>query len=67
MKIQKANEQDLSEILALQKLAYQENAVRYNDFDIPPFYLFNEARVNTPTLASVLSPEGRGVQGLPCG
>jgi ribosomal protein S18 acetylase RimI-like enzyme len=34
--IQHANQDDLAEILALQKLAYQENAVRYNDINIPP-------------------------------
>lgn len=27
---------DLEEILKLQKLAYQENSIRYNDFSIPP-------------------------------
>ncbi|OQB59661.1 MAG: Acetyltransferase (GNAT) family protein [Bacteroidetes bacterium ADurb.Bin141] len=27
---------DLEEILTLQKIAYQENAIRYNDFTIPP-------------------------------
>jgi ribosomal protein S18 acetylase RimI-like enzyme len=36
MTIQNANQNDLAEILALQKLAYQENAVRYNDAGIPP-------------------------------
>lgn len=32
----KASEDDLPEILALQKLAFQENALRYNDPEIPP-------------------------------
>ena len=36
MTIQHANKNDLAEILALQMLAYQENAVRYNDANIPP-------------------------------
>ena len=36
MKIQKADKNDLPEILALQKSAYHENAVRYNDSNIPP-------------------------------
>jgi ribosomal protein S18 acetylase RimI-like enzyme len=36
MNIQHASQNDLAEILALQKLAYQENAVRYNDPCIPP-------------------------------
>ena len=36
MKILRANEDDLPEILALQKSAYQENAVRYNNFNISP-------------------------------
>lgn len=31
-----AGNEDLEEILQLQKHAYQENAVRYNDFAIPP-------------------------------
>lgn len=31
-----ATKNDLEEILNLQKLAYQENAIRYNDFGIPP-------------------------------
>lgn len=35
-KISIAGNEDLEEILQLQKLAYQENAVRYNDFKIPP-------------------------------
>jgi ribosomal protein S18 acetylase RimI-like enzyme len=36
MTIQHASPDDLAEILALQKLAYQENAARYNDPCIPP-------------------------------
>ena len=36
MTIQHAGLSDFPEILALQKLAYQENAVRYNDPCIPP-------------------------------
>ena len=36
MKILKAYEDDLPEILALQKSAYQENAVRYNNPNISP-------------------------------
>jgi ribosomal protein S18 acetylase RimI-like enzyme len=36
MTIQHASQSDLAEILALQMLAYQENAVRYNDPGIPP-------------------------------
>ncbi|MHB8064358.1 MAG: GNAT family N-acetyltransferase [Ruminiclostridium sp.] len=36
MEISRASESDLSEILILQKLAYQENARRYNDFGISP-------------------------------
>ena len=36
MKILKAYVNDLPEILALQKSAYQENAIRYNDPNIPP-------------------------------
>ena len=36
IKILKANESDLPEILALQKLCYQENVARYNDNNIPP-------------------------------
>ena len=36
MRIQQANYTDLSEILILQKLCYKENALRYNDFNIPP-------------------------------
>ncbi|MCX8129707.1 MAG: GNAT family N-acetyltransferase [Clostridia bacterium] len=31
-----ATKNDLEDILKLQKLAYQENAIRYNDFTIPP-------------------------------
>jgi ribosomal protein S18 acetylase RimI-like enzyme len=31
-----ANDQDLPAILSLQKLAYQSEAERYNDFDLPP-------------------------------
>ncbi len=36
MKISKANQQDLSQILELQYKAYESEAVRYNDFKIPP-------------------------------
>jgi GNAT superfamily N-acetyltransferase len=36
MKIQKAQKEDLQEILDLQKLCYTENAQRYNDFNIAP-------------------------------
>ena len=36
LEILKALENDLPEILALQYLAFRENAVRYNDFNIPP-------------------------------
>ncbi|MCL1819117.1 MAG: GNAT family N-acetyltransferase [Oscillospiraceae bacterium] len=36
MTIQHANINDLDEILTLQKLAYQENAARYDDNNIPP-------------------------------
>lgn len=34
--ISPATETDLEPILALQKLAYQSEAQRYNDFDLPP-------------------------------
>lgn len=36
MEIVKANFDDLSQILELQKLCYNENAERYNDYQIPP-------------------------------
>lgn len=36
MQIKEAQIDDLHEILDLQKLCYHENAVRYNDFYIPP-------------------------------
>ena len=36
MKIEKAELFDLPSILELQKLCYQENAERYNDYKIPP-------------------------------
>jgi ribosomal protein S18 acetylase RimI-like enzyme len=36
LEIAKADESDLAEILDLQKLAFHENAIRYNDHDIPP-------------------------------
>lgn len=36
MKIKKAKLDDLHSILELQKLCYQENAKRYNDYKIPP-------------------------------
>lgn len=36
MEVVKANKNDLSEILELQKLCYNENALRCNDFNIPP-------------------------------
>ncbi len=36
MEILKANRKDLSQILALQYKAYESEAVRYNDFTIPP-------------------------------
>ena len=36
MKIEHASKEDLKEILALQKLAYQSEAEMYNDFTIPP-------------------------------
>lgn len=36
MEILSAEEKDLSEILTLQKLCYVENAVRYNNYSIPP-------------------------------
>jgi len=36
LKIMKASEDDMNEILKIQKLAFQENAVRYNDPNIPP-------------------------------
>lgn len=36
MTIQHANQNDLAEILALQRLAYQENIARYHDENIPP-------------------------------
>lgn len=36
MKIKKAKLDDLRSILELQKLCYQENAKRYNDYKIPP-------------------------------
>lgn len=36
MEILRVDESDLTEILSLQRLAYHENAERYNDFKIPP-------------------------------
>ena len=36
IKILKSNENDLPEILELQKLCFSENAIRYNDPNIPP-------------------------------
>jgi ribosomal protein S18 acetylase RimI-like enzyme len=36
MEIKRAVAGDLAEILALQKLCYQENAARYNDFSMQP-------------------------------
>ena len=36
MKINEAEFKDLQTILELQKLCYEENAERYNDFNIPP-------------------------------
>jgi len=36
MKIEKAEEKDLQEILELQKLAFRSQAEIYNDFTIPP-------------------------------
>ncbi|MCL2751676.1 MAG: GNAT family N-acetyltransferase [Firmicutes bacterium] len=36
IKITRADERDFSEILELQKLAFRENALRYNDFTITP-------------------------------
>jgi len=36
MKISKANQDDLGKILELQYLAYEQEAIRYNDFSIPP-------------------------------
>jgi len=36
MEIVKACEEDLPEMLILQRLAFRENAIRYNDPDIPP-------------------------------
>ena len=36
MEILKVNKDDLPEILTLQKSAYQENAIRYNNPNIPP-------------------------------
>jgi len=36
LEILRASEKDMQEILDLQKLAFQENAVRYDDPDIPP-------------------------------
>ena len=36
MRIKEAEFQDLQTILELQKLCYEENAERYNDFNIPP-------------------------------
>lgn len=36
MEILRVSESDLTEILSLQRLAYHENAERYNDFKIPP-------------------------------
>ena len=36
MQIMQAEKSDLSEILALQYLAYQSEAIIYNDFSIPP-------------------------------
>ncbi len=36
MKITKANQDDLSVILELQYIAYEKEAIRYNDFSIPP-------------------------------
>ncbi len=34
--VEEAQEHDLEEILTLQKIAFQEEAELYNDFDIPP-------------------------------
>ena len=36
MEISRAKIENLAEILELQKTCYKENALRYNDFDIPP-------------------------------
>lgn len=36
IEIIKARIEDLPEVLKLQKLCYKENALRYNDFKIPP-------------------------------
>ncbi len=36
MKISKANQNDLSAILELQYIAYEKEAIQYNDFSIPP-------------------------------
>ncbi|MDR1954838.1 MAG: GNAT family N-acetyltransferase [Candidatus Methanoplasma sp.] len=38
MEILKACENDLPEILILQRLAFRENAIRYDDPDIPPIH-----------------------------
>ena len=36
MIVERANVEDVEEILALQKLAYQSEAIIYNDYTIPP-------------------------------
>jgi len=42
LEIMKASEDDMQEILNIQKLAFQENAVRYNDPNIPPLIQTSE-------------------------
>ena len=66
MMIEPANKDDLGEILALQKLAYQSEAELYDDFSIPPLtqtiegiegdfrnHLFLKATISTRIVGSV--------------
>lgn len=61
MEILKANFDDLTQILDLQKLCYQENAKRYNDFKIAPLVQSIEELKNEYTNAIILKAQEHSI------
>jgi ribosomal protein S18 acetylase RimI-like enzyme len=57
MTMAKAKIEDLPEILQLQKLCYQENAKRYNDYNIPPLTQTLEELKNEYSNSIILKAE----------
>lgn len=62
--IVKASPQDLAEILALQKLSYQKEAIRYNDHSIPPLtQTLAEMQSEYPTTTFLKATESNRIIG----